>query len=832
YFKLHDHSKRTETNKLYSYDLVSKKINPLAWPPYMGSEIIKLGNSYFKLFNQSNLTNNTEINKSNDLYISPLAHNGQHTYSTVFNRKLIIYTENKGVFTVSDSTVFQYPIHPKNFICAKNNIYLCFNDNILRYDLVTKTIVSKSIKPNISPTGINFDHENNIWITTLNKGIFMVPDYNIHSMFDTFVGKGKINTIAINKGTMIAGSNTGNIYVFDQLKPAQSFQLKDGNISIDQILFMPNDDFYAFREIKKRQKSTFYQNTENPILMQFSIQYKNGSVIFSKGNTLQILKNGQLFDIGRKAKLNYIRSLAYYNNRLWVGTISGLFHFNIEGDTLADGVTMSNLNPVFANRINNIQSFRDGLLVSVFGAGLIYLHKNSVTPINIPILDPSVLINKIIVYSNNQVMLLTNFGLYTINFPQTNSLKLGPVSVIDLRSGLNSNFINDAAFESENIWIATNSGINKMHISDLEKNPTKPIVNILGIQTRDSIYPFQKNIVLQPQENSFIIKFEGLCFKKPDQFPFYRYAWLSNNNDTVWNYTNDRNIQLMNVKPGVYTFILTARSKSGDWANVKVMKIEVLPHFYQTWWFLALCLLIFSIILWYIFKTRIRRIQEKEIQKNTVEVYGFKTKEAELKALRNQMNPHFIYNSLNSIQRYMITKDFETANAYITKFSQLIRTGLTMSKLEYISLEKEIAFIKNYLELEQMRFENLFTYSIIIEPNVDVEMLNIPSLLIQPLLENSIKHGFKHITHGGIIKIAVRKVDNDHLEIILEDNGCGLTDIKNPSTSHEVGTSMGIEIVKQRIHLLKEKVNDANMTFELTNIETGVRAKIILPYTE
>lgn len=814
--------------KLFCHDIATKRTNGIDWPLGLGDGIITIGNSYFKYIDKER---NRELKITSQQYIYPVIKLHDNVFYTVFNKRLLIYKRIDNTFTAIDSLTFNREVHPKNYINFKDEIYLCIDGNILCYNIHSKKVIKKCVNSNISPTGINFDHEYNIWITTLNKGVIMLPDFSVSSMFDSIIGKSKINSIVKYKNTIVAGSNTGSIYIFNKDKPAQSIQLIDGNISIDQIYFLQENDFYAYRNIVKKNNSPFSQNAQNNILMQYSIDYDNGAVIYSKGSNLGLLKNGKSINLKRYTPLTYIRSLALYNNRLWVGTISGLYHFKIVSDSLYDKVSMADLNPVFSNRINNIQNFRDGILISVFGKGLIYLHHSEIQKVEIPSLDPSVLINKIVVYDSNTVLLLTNFGLYKLSFKNSTKLVLSNVGIADLHSGLNSNFINDAEFDNGNIWIATNSGISFMRFEDLNYSRSRPIVNIIGIQTRDSNYLYNKEITLKAHENTFIVKFEGICFRKPDQFPFYRYAWISQKGDTVWNYTNDRNIQLMNVKPGNYTFLLTARSKSGDWATIKELHISLEPNFYQTWWFMLFISALCGIFIWVVFNFRISLIREKEAQRNTVAVYDFRTKEAELKALRNQMNPHFIYNSLNSIQRYMITKDFETANAYITKFSQLIRTGLHMSKLEYISLEKELAFIRNYLDLEQMRFENLFTYTINVDSSIEMELLNIPSLLIQPLLENSIKHGFKHIMYGGHINIELKNIGNEHLEIVLEDNGCGINGIKLNSAKESSNTSMGIDIVRQRIHLLKEKMNDTEMTFELTNIELGVRAKIILPYT-
>jgi len=161
------------------------------------------------------------------------------------------------------------------------------------------------------------------------------------------------------------------------------------------------------------------------------------------------------------------------------------------------------------------------------------------------------------------------------------------------------------------------------------------------------------------------------------------------------------------------------------------------------------------------------------------------------------MNPHFIHNALNSIQNYIFRGDPENANYLLSRFSKLMRSSLKLSKLEYITIETEIEFLENYLELEKMRFEDKFDYIIDLE-SPDLNQMKIPPLLIQPLMENSIKHGFDGKTTGKLtLEITA---DTDYVTITVKDNGKGY----KPSQKEESSDPSALKIIRDRLNIINQ----------------------------
>jgi LytS/YehU family sensor histidine kinase len=217
---------------------------------------------------------------------------------------------------------------------------------------------------------------------------------------------------------------------------------------------------------------------------------------------------------------------------------------------------------------------------------------------------------------------------------------------------------------------------------------------------------------------------------------------------------------------------------------------------------------------------------ESEIQAKMAKV--------EMKALRAQMNPHFIFNCLNSIYHFMSKKDTEQASKYLIKFSNLIRSILENSLHQEVALKDDLEALELYLQLEQMRLDHKFTYQIHIQEDIDTNSIYVPPLIMQPFVENSIWHGLSEKETGGIIKIAISK-DENMLTYILEDNG---KNIVKPSDLPEIEklkkSSIGISATKERLDLVNQK-NNAHANFLMVdlkdekNIYCGKRIELKLP---
>lgn len=205
--------------------------------------------------------------------------------------------------------------------------------------------------------------------------------------------------------------------------------------------------------------------------------------------------------------------------------------------------------------------------------------------------------------------------------------------------------------------------------------------------------------------------------------------------------------------------------------------------------------------------------------------FNAKVSETELKALRAQMNPHFIFNSLNSINDFISKNDAESASKYLTKFAKIMRQTLENSNQNDISLEDDLKILDLYLQVERMRLNNKFTYAINVDATIDLVNTLVPPLILQPFIENSIWHGISNKQSKGHIDIGIKKEDT-MLICTIDDNGVGRAPNTNGSSTEN--KSLGISITKSRIDILNKKKN-THGTVKMIDKEQGLRVEVKLP---
>ncbi len=230
-------------------------------------------------------------------------------------------------------------------------------------------------------------------------------------------------------------------------------------------------------------------------------------------------------------------------------------------------------------------------------------------------------------------------------------------------------------------------------------------------------------------------------------------------------------------------------------------------------------LVISSFIGYILYKRKRDALEQKKIAD-----FNAKVAETELKALRSQMNPHFIFNSLNSISDYMAKHDIDTANDYLVKFAKLTRAILENSEKKWISLKEDIELIKLYLQIETLRLKNKFSYNIKIDKNIDVENTLVPPLILQPFIENSIWHGIAKKESNGHIEIKI-KMQNEMLVYIIDDDGVGR---KKVNSTKPENTSLGIKITKSRLDIINQLKN-TNGSVEMFDKKQGLKVELKLP---
>ena len=302
-----------------------------------------------------------------------------------------------------------------------------------------------------------------------------------------------------------------------------------------------------------------------------------------------------------------------------------------------------------------------------------------------------------------------------------------------------------------------------------------------------------EEIRLNHDQNVFSFSATFIDFRHADS---KQILYKLENFDNDWHVSGaEERIQYFKVPPGKYIFhIKTPDTSNGDWIE-KTIDILILPPWWNTWWAYSIFFLLLASGTFLFARMQRRRIMYKE------RVRG-RFLELEMQALRAQMNPHFIFNCLSSINHFVLKNETETASDYLTKFSKLIRTVLNNSKKTFISLEEELEMLRLYLDMEKLRFKDGFDYCINVEENVEPSGIFIPPLLFQPFAENAVWHGLMHKNDPGRLLIRL-SVENSTLNFVIEDNGVGRCAAAASGSKTAVKEkSMGLQITKDRLSLM------------------------------
>ena len=289
-----------------------------------------------------------------------------------------------------------------------------------------------------------------------------------------------------------------------------------------------------------------------------------------------------------------------------------------------------------------------------------------------------------------------------------------------------------------------------------------------------------------------------------------RYKLEAEGKSANWQYAPAYStIHYEGLPPAKYRLVLQSSNAANEFNGIeKILMINISPAFWNTWWFRLIALaflidVIYTVIRWRLKQKYNLRLERSESEKQIADVRR-KATELEMQALRAQMNPHFIFNSLNSINRFILQNNKAQASEYLTKFSKLVRMILQNSQASLISLEAELEALGLYLEMEALRFNYHFDYKVTTSKDLDIEVLQVPPLILQPYVENAIWHGLMHKEEKGHLNIEVSEKD-DHLYFSIEDNGIGRQKAKElaskTATKHK---SMGLRITASRIAILQK----------------------------
>ena len=417
----------------------------------------------------------------------------------------------------------------------------------------------------------------------------------------------------------------------------------------------------------------------------------------------------------------------------------------------------------------------------------------------------------------------SGFQIYS---PITNDWK-----TIGRPEGIESGTSEDFALGHDNLWFAGNAKLLSLPINNIPDPTIDFRVQI------DSILIGNQKVVIS-EEGAFDYKqnklsvhldFKGILFEE-EAYYSYRLEGLDKNTKQIP--ATESEITYNYLPPGSYSFSVTAHYRDSKNDSL-AYNFTIKKPYWQRWWFLTIIGIALSLVLLIIIFLRNKKMKRENEEWLEQQMLKTDLIESELKALRSQMNPHFVFNSLNSIQDLILQKDTDASYDYIVLFSNLVRNALSYSNEAFILLEKEIDFLETYLKLEKLRFGDNFSYTI--DSNAS-KTIQVPSLIVQPFVENAIVHGLFHKQSERILSIYFELRDTLLICTII-DNGVGRTKAleiqQRQGTDH---TSFALNSIHKRLQILKKKY-DASIGFTITDLyddetktASGTKVEITLPY--
>jgi sensor histidine kinase YesM len=406
-------------------------------------------------------------------------------------------------------------------------------------------------------------------------------------------------------------------------------------------------------------------------------------------------------------------------------------------------------------------------------------------------------------YKNN-IVIVTEKGINIYN-RATKQLQF-----IDNEQGIDYKRFVKSSLYKDLLLLVTDKGLYNINLR-VNLNNTKPKVKITSFKANDeNITLNQDKILLEYFQNKIDITYSFPYHIYPKKV-FYRYKVIGLKNSQWSEWNQNENLALQYIPSGIYTIQLEYKDLSiGKTYSYKLVNFEIKTPFWLNYYFYSFSFLFTLLLFLFIYKYRIKTIQKREAEKSLTEKRIIETK---LEALQSQMNPHFVFNSMNAIHHYIISNDVDSSLNYINDFTKLMRTTLNNSSQTLVTLKSELNFLKLYVKIQNTRFNNSVGFQIDIDPKIKTTERFVPPMLLQPILENCFEHAFNHKEKGNVIQLNITE-NNQFLNIEVLDNGKGF------NISELKKESKGIYLVKERLQLLhptNDLIIDSN-----PNIQTKI----------
>ena len=638
----------------------------------------------------------------------------------------------------------------------------------------------KLIYPGVHITDIFWDRTDGLWISSVEQGIAYVKNANVGYFRPPNNETIVINKIEVNEDYIILNDWEYTAWVLDHslnvLDKYNEITFFSGVYSINDLdsdiqkyldhpgLPFPKEEVYYSRDF-------------------FGLNWEDSQKIFcSKSVICQYFEDTVSIEYLSIPKMTGCTRLD--NGDFLIVTEEGLYEYPSN-----EKPKLFSSDPIFQGKMIQIEKFRSGVLIASYNDGLIYVDPETRDYLTIDKSDGinASSISCFEIIDENIVWVGTYHGMNKLVFGET--MNDFEIFNFDKARGLVSNEVMFLDEYNDTLWVATKGGLNFFPVDieigyELIRNDLFKIDSVII----DGAHSEMNDDIKINESNVLELYFKQI-FYAPETDVSYEYK--INGIDEDWISLNTGYIRLNNLGAGDYQLLIRSKIKN-EKGDVHYFELKILTPWYKTWWAVIIYILLGLGIMAIIFKFLLNRIDKRrqgELEKVQLE----------LKALISQMNPHFTFNTINSIQHYIIENESKMALDYLAEFALLMRQSLDFSRREFITLAEEISFLKLYVDLESKRFGKPITFDVSLNTAHSPEIIAFPALLLQPIIENAIVHGLQGIDYPARITLTLNEKD-DYFEIEIADNGVGLNAPQGKTGNHN-RKSHGLDILKSRIKL-------------------------------
>ncbi len=653
------------------------------------------------------------------------------------------------------------------------------------------------------------DREGGFWLSTAYNGLLYAPNPRITLLKKDLFNDRNVTATAFHDGMLWVGTDKGAVFTVEN---AQVNQLDMPGHTDETLIYQLNFDrdgelwFATKKGIYRKQKDRYtpYQPGIGTITFLnndslFSGRYRGFKIFSDTGVNYSSLDDG--FDV------RVYNSYKGAGDTVWMNcpnSQAGTYFF--EGDSIYPLITQreTDSNHVKIKRILDLAGTKP-ITIQNHTPYMIHLGKNTLDLDQCRAQNPINTLPICIRYQNGSLWITTRSGLSRIDLDATESSCINS-RMYGASDGFMGNLFNYLETTEDRLVVKSSEGLYVAHYEDLSINQVPPNVRIHQLQISGKDTTLADEYELNYDQNFLTISFEGLSYKSAGNLDFkYKLEGI----DREWVIRKTPNVQYTTLPPGDYTFSVYAANNDGIWSSEPAtMRFSIAPPYWQTWWFRISVGALVLAMMWGGFSYRYRNLRTQLVLRE-------QSLEAEQKALRAQMTPHFMFNALNSIQLLISDNERVFALKNVSKFARLMRKVLHSSDQSFVPLSEEIESLQLYLELESLRFEGRFTFNIDASKLASPENWTIPPMLIQPFVENSIWHGImkKKPPHGSVN--ITFSMDGTTLRCTIVDDGVGRQRAREINDLRLGGSSSkGMSIIQQRVETINKQYK--------TNIEVKI----------